>query len=163
MIEKLLSRCVSESDTEIKLTLGACLGEVGAISETFLVELQTGSSMHNETIDSPMSSYMWRLEQPPWQSQSVKYELLLVTRHLAAALKAAASATDQHKIAFAIQQLLFRLNSWARQSDGSTDPPPVDGKETMTKWLKEQLEQSGDYELLEPYFGADFKEKVCRG
>jgi hypothetical protein len=146
----------------VRLRLAACIGEVGAISETLLGELQIGSSIGDEAIDSPLSSYRWRLEQPPWQSQSVKYELLLVTRHLAAALKAAASATDQHKIAFSIQQLLFLLNSSARQSDGQVDPPLGEGKESMTKWLKDQLEQSGEYELLEPYFGADFKEKVSR-
>jgi hypothetical protein len=160
MMERLLSRCVSESDVEIRLRLAACLGEVGAISEILLGELQIGSSMGDEAIDSPLSTYRWRLEQPPWQSQSVKYELLLVTRHLAAALKAAPSATDQHKVAFAIQQLLFLLNSWARQSEGQLDPASADGKESMAKWLKDQLEQSGEYELIEPYFGADFKEKV---
>jgi len=160
MVERLLSRCVSESDAEIRLGLAACIGEVGAISETILGELQIGSSIGDEAVDSPLSSYRWRLEQPPWQSQSVKYELLLVTRHLAAALKAAASATDQHKIAFAIQQLLLLLNSSARESDRQIDPPSADGKESMTKWLKDQLEQSGEYDLLEPYFGAEFKERV---
>ena len=163
MMERLLSRCVSESDTEIKLRLAACLGEVGAICETLLGELQIGSSIGDDAIDSPLSPYRWRLEQPPWQSQSVKYELVLVTRHLAAALKAAPSSTDQHKVAFAIQQLLFLLNSWAQQGDGRSDPASGDGKETMTKWLKDQLEQSGEYELIEPYFGADFKEKVSGG
>ena len=140
--------------------MAACIGEVGAISETLLGELQIGGSIGDEAVDSPLSSYRWRLEQPPWQSQSVKYELLIVTRHLAAALKAAASATDQHKIAFSIQQLLFLLNSSARESDGPVDPPSADRKESMTKWLKDQLEQSGEYDLLEPYFGAEFKERV---
>lgn len=160
MVEGLLSRCASESHAEIKLCLASCVGEVGALSETLLGEIQIGNSMGDGAIESPLSSYKWRLEQPPWQSQSVKYELLLVTRHLVGALKAAPSATDQHKVAFAIQQLLFLLNSWAQQSDTQVKETTTDGKETMTKWLKDKLEESGEYELIEPYFGADFKEKV---
>jgi hypothetical protein len=161
MMERLLARCVAESDDEVRLRLAACLGEVGAISETILGELAIGSSMGDEAIDSPTSSYKWRLEQPPWRSQEVKYELQLVTRHLVVALKAAPSSTDQHKIAFAIQQLLHLLNSSGIQSESAgQEAGSTAGKETMTKWLKETLEQSGQYDLIEPYFSSDFKEKV---
>ena len=164
MMERLLARCVAESDDEVRLRLATCLGEVGAISEARLGEVTVGSSMGDEVLDGPKSSYKWRLEQPPWQSQDVKYELQLVTRHLVVALKAATSSTDQHKIAFAIQQLLRLLNSSVQQSEAdSEEVAPSAGMETMSKWLKETLEQSGQYELIEPYFSSDFQEKVSLG
>ena len=159
MLEKLVSRCIVESETEVRIRLATCIGEVGAISETILGELKISGSTGDEAIDSPTSSFKWRLEQPPWQSQPVKYELQLVTRHLVVALKAAPSTTDQHKIAFAIQQLLHLLNSFGGEN-GQADSPIKDRKGKMTKWLKENLEQSGQYELVEPYFSSDFKEKV---
>jgi hypothetical protein len=161
MMERLLARCVAESDGEVRLRLAACLGEVGAIGETMLGELAIGGSMGDEAIDSPTSSYKWRLDQPPWHSQEVKYELQLVIGPLVVALKAAPSSTDQHKIAFAIQQLLHLLNSSARQSEtAGQEAESTAGKDTMTKWLKEQLKDSGHYDLIEPYFSSDFKEKV---
>lgn len=161
MMEKLLIRCTAESDSDVRLLLAVCLGEVGAISETLLGEMRIGIAMGDEAIDLPTSSFKWRLEQPPWQSQAVKYELQLVTRHLVVALKAAPSSTDQHKIAFAIQQLLHLLNSFGAESEHA-DPNGLQSplKGTMTKWLKENLEQSGQYDLIEPYFSSDFKEKV---
>lgn len=159
MMERLLARCVAESDDEVRLWLATCIGEVGAISETRLGEIKIGSSMGDEAIDSPTSSYRWRLDQAPWQSQPVKYELQLVTRHLVVALKAAPSSTDQHKVAFSIQQLLHFLNAHGRQSEpanmGASEPVK------MTKWLKEKLTESGELELIEPYFSSDFQEKVC--
>jgi hypothetical protein len=161
MLEKLVSRCIVESETEVRVRLAACLGEVGAISETILGELKIFGSTGEEALDSPTSSFKWRLEQPPWQSQPVKYGLQLVTRHLVVALKAAASTTDQHKIAFAIQQLLHLLNSCGGEN-GQASSDSKDNKGKMTKWLKENLEQSGQYDLVEPYFSSDFKEKVSK-
>ena len=161
MLEKLVSRCIVESETEVRIRLATCLGEVGAISETILGELKISGSTGDEAIDSPTSSFKWRLEQPPWQSQPVKYELQLVTRHLVVALKAAPSTTDQHKIAFAIQQLLHLLNSFSGENgQACSDSASKDSKGKMTKWLKENLEQSGQYDLVEPYFSSDFQEKV---
>ncbi len=161
MMEKLLTRCIAESDSEVRRRLATCLGEVGAISETILGDLRIGVSMGDDAIDVQTTSFRWRLEQPPWQSQAVKYELQLVTQQLVVALKAAPSSTDQHKIAFAIQQMLHLLNSFAGESEPSgPNVSSSTGKGIMTKWLKENLEQSGQYDLIEPYFSSDFKEKV---
>ena len=160
MMEKLLARCAAEVDDEVRLSLAVCLGEVGAISETMLGELKIGNSMGDEAIDSPSSFYKWRLDQPPWRSQKVKYEVQVVTRHLVIALKAAPSSTDQHKIAFAIQQLLHLLNSSSQQSETTGSKPGTASGKQMTEWLRQTLEQSGQYDIVEPYFSSDFKEKV---
>ena len=161
MMEKLLARCATETDPQARLTLATCIGEVGAINENRLGELRIGTSMGDEAIDSPKSTYKWRLDQPPWHSQAVKYELQLVTRHLVVALKAAPSSTEQHKIAFAIQQILHLLNAFGKQSEpNQTDLPPADAKDTMTKWLRDNLKSYGVYDLIEPYFHSEFKEKV---
>eukprot|EP00934_Nitzschia_sp_Nitz4_P002344 Nitzschia sp. Nitz4//scaffold9_size221794//64787//75082//NITZ4_001337-RA/size221794-augustus-gene-0.161-mRNA-1//-1//CDS//3329560974//2344//frame0 len=153
MIQKLLGRCVVESDSGCRLRLAVCLGEVGAIAEGRLGDLQVGSSMGHETIDSPNSSYNWRLNQPPWQSQVVKYQLQLVTNNLVAALKAAASTTEQHKISFSVQQLLRQLNKVGEQENSSPN------NRKMTKWLEETLQEKGVLDLVEPFFQSDFKEK----
>lgn len=163
MLERLLARCVVESDPNSRLRLAVCLGEAGAISETRLGELKVGASMGDKSIDSPTSSYKWRLDQAPWHSQAFKYEMQLVTRHLVAALKAATSSTEQHKIAFSIQLLLRLLNRFGQQSEPSDSVArSPKGRQTMTKWLRDNLTNSGVYEVVEPFFQSDFKEKKVR-
>jgi hypothetical protein len=163
MMEKLLTRCVQEVDPNTRILLSTCLGEVGAIGEHRLGDLKIGSSMGDESLDSPTGSYRWRLGQPPWQSQSTKYELQLVTRHLVAALKAATTSVDQHKVAFTIQLLLHQLDkSPGRQIKGAgklqeNENPKMD---EMSKWLKDNLKESGVYEIIEPFWSSEFSEKV---
>jgi hypothetical protein len=163
MMEKLLARCVHEADSYIRILLATCLGEVGAIGEHRLGELKIGSSMGEESLDSPNSSYRWRLDQPPWQSQAAKYELQLITRHLVAALKAAPSSTDQHKVAFAIQQLLHLLDKSGCQNEepiATGADEDTSRRREMSKWLRDKLYESGVYEIIEPYFLSEFSEKV---
>jgi hypothetical protein len=162
MMEKLLTRCVHEADSQARILLATCLGEVGAIGEHRLGDLNIGNSIGDESLDSPTSSYRWRLDQPPWQSRAAKYELQLVTKHLAAAIKAAPSSTDQHKVAFTIQQLLELLDKSARQSSEAGMPGEIDnpiGRE-MSKWLRDKLKESGVYEIIEPFWFSEFSEKV---
>ena len=159
-MEKLLNRCVHEADGQVRLLLAVCLGEVGAIGEHRLGDLKLGSSMGDASLDSPNSSYRWRLEQPPWQSQAEKYELQLVTQHLAAAIKAAPSSADQHKVAFTIQQLLRLLDNNSATQDvaaGATDANQR-GRE-MSEWLRNKLTDSGVYETIEPFWFSEFSEK----
>lgn len=150
MIEKLLTRCVQESDKQTRVLLGTCLGEIGGISEHKLGDLSIGASADSESLDSPNSTYKWRLEQPPWQSRAAKYELQLVTRHLVVALKAAPSSSDQHKVAFTIQQLLVLLDRSARQAESDVIVEGSRNTKEMSKWLRDKLIDSGVYEVVEP-------------
>lgn len=162
MVEKLLARCVVESRPEVRLQLATCLGEMGALCETKLGELKVGTSMGEGGIDSPSSSYTWRLEQAPWNSISVLYQLELVRKHLAVALNAASSSTDQNKIAFSIQQLLKLLDNYGcrKESSNKSNPGPNQAIKSMSAWLKEKLEKNGVFDAVEPYFLSEFKEKV---
>lgn len=160
MMEKLLTRCVHEADSHTRILLATCLGEVGAIGEHRLGDLKIGNSIGDDSLDSASGSYRWQLDQPPWQSQAAKYELQLLTKHLAAAIKAAPSSTDQHKVAFTIQQLLRLLDKSARQSEvGTVTGSDPNGRE-ISKWLKDKLNEAGVYEVIEPFWSSEFKEKV---
>jgi hypothetical protein len=160
MVEKILSRCVQESNPQTRVLIAACLGEIGGIGEHKLGDLNVGTSADSESLDSPNSTYKWRLGQPPWQSRAAKYELQLVTRHLVVALKAAPSSSDQHKVAFTIQQLLVLLDRSDRQTE--TDKIVEGSRNTreMSGWLKGKLIDSGVYEVVEPFWFSEFHEKV---
>ena len=97
----ILNRCIAEPT----LTLAKCLGEIGAIHPKYIngdLTLKRASTLSNE----------WIIKQgAPWKSKSVKVhcQLQLVTKYFVAALKAAPTPTDQHKIGFAIQEgMIFR-------------------------------------------------------
>jgi hypothetical protein len=161
-LEKLMTRCVHETDTEARVLLASCLGEVGAISEHRLGEIKTSIDDGDGSVDAINGSYTWRLHQPPWQSREAKYELQLVTKHLVVALKAAPSSADQHKIAFTIQQLLVLLDSSARLSAEVGVDTAIDrtkGSE-MSKWLADKLRASNVYNIIEPFWSSEFSEKV---
>lgn len=160
MVEKLLSRCVEESETKTRTLLATCLGEIGAIGEHQLGDLKIGVAADIESVDSPNSAYQWRLEQPPWQSRAAKYELHLVTKHLAVALKSAPSSADQHKVAFTIQQLLVLLDRSARQREDDIVVEGSRNTKDMSKWLRDKLNESGVYEVVEPFWFSEFHEKV---
>ncbi len=86
---------------EIRLILATCLGEIGAIDPEYIGD-DFNFRLHGTSL-----SNRWMFENgAPWKSKSVKVhcELQLVTKHFVAALKAARTTTDQHKIAFAIQE-----------------------------------------------------------
>lgn len=159
MVDSLLQLCCTEVDLEAKQLLATCLGEVGAISAHFLGETKLNPLQSELTGDD---SSLWRLKQAPWQSRPVRYELKVVTNHLVIALKAATSSGDQHKIAFAIQQLLVLLDDHAKVSNRSEsnygqslDKP---ARSQMSEWLREQLSESGVIETLEPFWCSEFNE-----
>lgn len=163
MVESLLQRCCTEVDLEARLLLATCLGEVGAISAHLLGEMKMGLQTEATNDDSSM----WRLTQAPWQSGPVRYELRVVTNHLVIALKAAPTSGDQHKIAFAIQQILVLLDESSKMSSRSESSyldvgqPPLAEKSVrspMSDWLREHLSGVGVIETIEPYWFSNFKE-----
>lgn len=160
VMEKLLSRCVQESDQHTRLLLAACLGEFGAIGEHHLGDLKIGS-LADDSLDSPNSAYQWRLEQPPWNTKAAtKYGLQLVTRHLVIALKAAPSSSDQHKVAFSIQQLLVLLDRWNQPKQDTVGSETSVNTKEMTEWLRDRLNEGGVYEIVEPFWFSEFNERA---
>ena len=161
MMGILLARCVHETDSETRSLLGACLGEVGAIDEHRLGVISMSDVLGaSDSLDSQDSN--WRLSQPPWRSQSTRYELQLITRHLVFALKAAQSMGDQHKIALTIQQILQLLDSSAqerRPATNSNDSEPSHRPE-MSRWLKDQLVHAGVIDSVEPFWNSEFAVRV---
>ncbi len=84
------------------MLLAKCLGEIGAISP-----MHIDDDLDLETDQSNDDSKRWLVENgKPWKTKmdKVHYEKQLVTHHFVIALKAARTPTDQHKIAFAIQE-----------------------------------------------------------
>jgi hypothetical protein len=158
IIEKLMQRCVNETDQRVRLQLAICLGEIGAIGEHRLDDMSLFRSKGNGS----MSMYEWRLDQPPWQSRAAKYELQLVTKYLVAALRAAPSQEEQLKIAFTIQQLLMLLDASVRENN-NTEPADQHSnpqKREMSKWLLDRLVEANVYDLVEPFWLSQFSTKV---
>ena len=158
MMETLLMRCVEERDPATRVLLATCLGEVGAIGEYYLGDLNIGGPKRDDSLDAGR----WRMELPPWQSRSAKYELELVTRHLVVGLKAAPSTTDQHRIGFTIQQLLQQLDQATNQGELSQGQPQstLTKNAAMGEWLKGKLNEAKVLEIVEPYWHSKFQEKV---
>jgi hypothetical protein len=169
IVEALLARCVHENNPDVRILLAQCFGEVGAISEHRLEELKPA-------VDFASGEGVYNLTKPPWRSRPARYELQLVTTHLVIALKAAATASDQHKIAFTIQELLSNLDNSANEGsalpaieipEGSKVAPgkandlagPVNRK-TMSDWLAARLREVNVYEIVEPYWFTEFHEVI---
>ena len=170
----LQSQCITENEEEAKIAVATALGEVGAIDPNRL-----GGDLdafHQNGIDSTSvdEHVLWRRLQPPWKSQIVRYELYLVTNQLATALKASPTAMDQHKISFAIQELLILLNEFSNQnavddknqmletenmSDQSNSvEAKQNAKSAMNPWLVCQLERAAVLELVEPFWSTKYQQ-----
>ncbi|KAL7571763.1 hypothetical protein ACA910_002855 [Epithemia clementina (nom. ined.)] len=145
LIESLLSRCAFETDQTQRLLLASCLGEIGAIAEYKLNDtiLSSGSEDYSGT-----DAHVWRLSKPPWKIQPRVYGLQLVKGELVRSLRAGLSSADQHKIGFAIQQLLSLL-----QGDSTKDSK-------MASWLSQELSDAGVLELVEPFWQTEFHEQT---
>lgn len=167
MVDSLLHRSFTEVDPETRLLIACCWGEMGAIDVHRLGEMSlSGSLLAEQAADDGRS---WRLSQAPWQSRPIRYELTLVTNHLVVALKAAPTSLDQHKIAFAIQQILVLLDESVKmssRSDGDTGFVNINSamvkssRTQMSDWLREKLSKAGVLETIEPYWSSNFTE-VC--
>jgi hypothetical protein len=161
MVDCLLQRCFTEMDSEARLLLATCWGELGAIDVHRLGEMRmSGSLRAEETNDDGRS---WRLLQAPWQSRPTRYELKVVTKHLVVALKAAPTSSDQHRIAFTIQQILELLDESVKMSnrsnaDASAKPLEKSSRNQMSDWLREKLSKAEVLETVEPYWFSMFNE-----
>ena len=112
--------------------------------------------------------------KPPWRSRPIRVELQLVTSHLVVALKAASTASDQHKIAFTIQELLAILDKTASEGDSqviketsrkrnakkinATDASDCPTKQKMSNWLVSKLVEANVFEIIEPFWFTEFHE-----
>jgi len=158
MVESLLSRCVYEVDTETRVLLAECFAEIGAIDSHRLEEAKRSvpKGAGGGNLDS------WRLSNPPWRSRRSDYEFELVSKFLVAALKAAATSADQHKVAFCIQQLLVLLN----KSEGGSSTNAVDGDNgssgvaSMSESLKAKLCGAKVFDQIEPFWSSQFSERA---
>ena len=99
-VKLLLKKCATEKDDELRNMLAICLGEIGGVDPSFV-----GTDDMFEEANDPSKAWL-RNRGVPWKSKSVRYyyQLQLITSHFVAALRAAPTPTDQHKIAFAIQE-----------------------------------------------------------
>ena len=170
IVESLLHRCVHETDPEARVLLATCFGEVGAVGAHRLEEIQPS---HVGPIDTLQKSC-----KAPWFFSLYEYELKLISNHLVVALKSAQTASDQHKIAFTIQQLLALLNEAAKKGLLSG---PLSGEETrlsqnanneysndrsgdlgtkpqMKQALLVKLGDAGVLDIVEPFWFSEFHE-----
>lgn len=147
LLIRLLSRCVDESDPDIRDVIARCLGEVGAIDPNRLgKEINSSQFLSNSAWSDDGGE--WRLMNPPWKTQITVYQLRLVTGHLVSGLKSAPTTLDQHKISFAIQELLKILDKG------------LGGKSQneMTPLLKEKLQEADVINIVEPFWTTNYKQ-----
>ncbi|KAL7541357.1 hypothetical protein ACHAXR_011755 [Thalassiosira sp. AJA248-18] len=149
LLIRLLSRCVDESDSGIRDAIASCLGEIGAIDPNRLgKEIISSQLVFNSTGSDDNGE--WRLSNPPWKNHVTVYQLRVVTNHLVSGLKSSTKAMDQHKISFAIQELLKVLDLQLGGSRNSQTP-------SMTLILKEKL-QEADASIVETFWSTEYKQ-----
>ena len=98
-VKTVLKRCAVESNGEILVLLAKCLGVLGPIDPMLITD-------DFETNDHENDDLIWIRKKAPWTFQSLRQQvgLHLLKKHFVVALKAASTPTDQHKIAYAIQE-----------------------------------------------------------
>jgi tetratricopeptide (TPR) repeat protein len=159
IIDTLLKRCIEESDSEVRGLLATCIGEIGAIGPNKLADMDADWGASNG-----QGSGMRRSK--PWDSvDSPGFEIL--TTHLVAALKSAPSAIDQHKVAFAIQQLMAILNLEMEDTpEACTESSKYQkvmaasgsNRASMNIALAKKLSDKGVYDVVEPFYLSEFQE-----
>ena len=169
LMHSLLARCVHETDLISRQKVSICLGELGAVDPLFLgvdvsSKLSDRANATEGDISVNESYHSWRLNQPPWTSFEYKYELVLISNQLVVALKAAPTTQDQHKVAFAIQELICSL-----EKHGSSLITAIDNddkivqnfskKKQMSDWLKGLLRNEGVLEVIEPFAHTNYKQQ----
>lgn len=158
LVETLLSRCTLETDKSIRVMVAKAFGEVGAIAEGRLQAHGLKAAAAKES-DKFLS---WRLSHPPWKSHPKEYHEILLTNHLVAALQAAPTAGDHHKIAFTVQEVLLLASSF--DANGITLSKTVDTRKsssslTMPTWLRAKLKEADVLQVVEPFQHSEFREK----
>lgn len=139
-----LRRCYEENDPDSRVYLAECIGEVGAINSSTngLDDLEKTDRRQEDAFSSPPWSC-----RPPY--------LHLISSHLVVALKSSRSSIEQHKIAFAIQNLLGEMNGPKRiQQDNQTEKK----RPEMEPFLVDQLSKAGVFDIVEPFWHSEFKE-----
>lgn len=112
LVDGLLKRCILETNETNRLKLATCLGEIGALDPNYMGQDTSTRKVESKGIVNEKNHLIttddnWMLGNgAPWKCRSVKihYKLQLVTNYFVISLKAAPTPTDQHKIAFAIQE-----------------------------------------------------------
>jgi hypothetical protein len=143
--------------------LATCFGEVGAINANFLDEATISNGTHSQ-----------KAIVPPWYFSPYQFGIQLIATHLVTSLKAASSSSDQHKIAFSIQQLLSLLNDAGKAgllssfiSSKSEKLATVDGKSSyhgdaskpkMDSSLVGVLIELNVFDDVEPFWFSEFHE-----
>jgi hypothetical protein len=152
-----MARCAEESDRECRLLLATAFGEVGAIDVKYLGSSGIETSVGYE--ESERDNYKWILSQAPWRSRPPRYELQLVTKFLGAALKAATTSGDQHKIGYTLQQLLLQLDASAREKV-TKQRSEIQTNTDMSPWLQTALTEAKVHDAVSPFWRSEFIE-VC--
>ena len=100
-VKTVLKRCAVESNGEILVLLAKCLGVLGPIDPMLITD-----DFETKENDHENDDLIWIRKKAPWTFQSLRQQvgLQLLKKHFVVALKAASTPTDQHKIAFAIQE-----------------------------------------------------------
>lgn len=145
MLIRLLSRCVDETDCEIRDAIASCLGEIGAVDPNRLSKAINFTQFVANSVESDNSGE-WRLMNPPWKTHITVYQLRLMTSHLVFGLKSAPTTLDQHKISFAIQELLKIMNH------------QLGGTNEMSLLLKSKLQEAGVSNIVEPFWTTNYKQ-----
>ena len=146
LLIRLLSRCVDETDPDIRDALASCLGEIGAIDPNWLGKEINSSQLLANTAGKDDSSE-WRRTNPPWKTPILEYQLWLL-KYLVSALLSAPATLDQHKISFAIQELLKILDV---QLGGKNE-------NQMTPRLKKKLQEADVCNIVEPFWTTSYKQ-----
>ena len=151
LMQCLLSRCVHEDEETPRQLLATALGEIGPIGEDRL-----NGSIITRKESSSNDSHVWRLKSPPWQTHASLYGLHLVTKNLVTALRAATTSTDQHKVGYAIQQVLALLYQSPTTTEG---PKELKKRGPMPTWMAEKLDKANVKDVVAPFWQTEFQMK----
>ncbi|KAL7472325.1 hypothetical protein ACHAXS_012779, partial [Conticribra weissflogii] len=162
LLRRLLSRCVDESDHDVKDVIASCLGEIGAIDPNRLGREISCCQFESDLQGN--NDNEWRLSHPPWKGHIDRYQLRLLSRHLVTSLKSSPTILDQHKISFGIQELLKLLNESGSSKNGKVEDGAKKGgadesiKLSMSQWLRERLEEADVLSVVEPFWTTNYKQ-----
>jgi len=112
----------------------------------------------NNSISVPFDALSWRLSQPPWKPCLTMYQKVIITKLLVRALKSAPNSTEQHKIAFAIQEGLEILQSSFDKQGNLTVGDSISDKGDLNSVLVEELREEGVLDIIEPFWKTSYQQ-----